>query len=228
MSFNRLNYDTDTYRQELNQSIGPGAYAINPPPVSCTPCYPYPSTIRLQHTGASVQKDIFMIDVDSELQGLFRKSSKDPSKQYVPCCDGATCSTGEPCGQGVSGSCKSKEVPLKRGERFGDQNLVHWKDCMVPAVNTRLEDPPCTLRGTGWNRWENLCLNPQERVEVPFDWNISNRLVVKDNHRPLIPNPISQKAALPPGGDLPCEETLKTCGNFTQPVSATGGCNGGL
>ncbi len=219
MSFNRLNYDTGTYKQELHQSVGPGNYHLNQPPVSCTPCYPYPSTVRLQHSGDSVQKDIFMIDVDSELAGLFRKNSRNPKNKYIPCCDGTTCTSGEPCGQGVSSGCKSKEFNLKRGQRFGDQNLKHWQDCFTPAEDTRLNNPPCTLRGTGWNRWEWLCLNPQERIEMPFDWNINNRIVVKDNHRPLIPHPISPAPALPRKENLPCEETVTTCGNFTQPAS---------
>lgn len=219
MSFNRLNYDNGAYKQDLNQSVGPGYYQLGTPPISCSPCYPYPPSIRLQHSGDSVQDKIFMVDTDSELLGLFRKNSRNPDKKYKPCCEGTTCSSGEPCGQGVSGACKSNNVHLKQGQRAGDQNLRHWKDCMVPAEDTRLSNPPCTLRGTGWNRWEWLCLDPQERVEMPFDWNINNRIVVKDNHRPLIPHPISQEPALPKDKDLPCEETAGLCGNFTQPPS---------
>jgi len=219
MSFNRLNYDTGTYKQELNQSIGPGNYHLNQPPVSCTPCYPYPSTVRLQHSGDSVQKDIFMIDVDSELSGLFRKNSRNPKNKYIPCCDGVTCTSGEPCGQGGSAGCKSKLFNIKRGQRFGDQNLKHWQDCFTPAEDTRLNNPACTLRGTGWNRWEWLCQDPQERIEMPFDWNVNNRIIVKDNHRPLIPHPISPEPVLPKQETLPCEETAATCGNFTQPAS---------
>jgi hypothetical protein len=30
-----------------------------------------------------------------------------------------------------------------------------------------------------------------------FDWNVSNRTIVKDNHRPNIPKPIDQTLALP-------------------------------
>ena len=76
MSFNRLNYDTGTYKQDLNQSVGPGNYYLNQPPVSCEQCYPYPPSVRLQHSGDSVQRDMFMIDVDSELAGLFRKNTR--------------------------------------------------------------------------------------------------------------------------------------------------------
>ena len=219
MSFNRLNYDTGAYKQDLNQSVGPGNYVLEQPPVSCKPCYPFPPDVRLQKQGDSVQRGMFAVDIDSELQGLFRKNSRNPKKQYIPCCSGTTCTSGEVCGQGVSAGCKSKTAHLKRGERWGDQRLIHFPDCFTPAEDTRLSNPPCTLRGTGWNRWESLCLNPQERIEMPFDCNIQNRIIVKDNHRPIVPHPISPEPVLPKGEALPCEETAATCGNFTQPES---------
>ncbi len=109
-----------------------------------------------------------LIDVDSELMGLTRKASDCPSKQYLP-----------------SDKPYCRAVPLKECNSLDEEA-------------TRISNPPCTLRCRGWNRWEWLCQNPQERVEVPFDWNINNRLVVKDNHRPCLPKPIDQTLALPP------------------------------
>ena len=97
------------------------------------------------------------------------KSTKDIGKQYNPDCLEDMCNTGEVCGQGVVGQCKGR----KPGERASDNNLKHWKDCYIPAEDTRLSNPSCNLRGTGWNRWEWLCLNPQDRVEIPFDFNDS-------------------------------------------------------
>ena len=207
MSFNRLNYDIGTYKQDINQSVGPGYYHINPPKVDCEPCYPNDPNNRLQYSGGSIQRDIFMIDVDSELLGLTRKNSNNPKKKYTPCCPDTACTNGEICGKGVNGACKA------------GNNLLHFKDCSIPIEDTRLTNPPCNLRGTGINRWEWLCSNPQDRIELPFDWNISNRIIVKDNHRPIIPTPISPEPLLPENTNLPCEETLKTCGNYTQPRS---------
>ena len=74
---------------------------------------------------------------------------------------------------------------------FSDNN------CFEPVEDTRLSNPPCTLRGTGINRWEWLCRNPQERVFVPFDFNISDKTLAKDNHRPCVPNPLDQTLVLP-------------------------------
>jgi hypothetical protein len=73
-------------------------------------------------------------------------------------------------------------------------NQKELKSCdskfMVPE-DTKLSNPPCTLRGTGWNRWEWLCEDPQKYAEVPFVTMISDKTLAKDNHRPLFPNVIN-------------------------------------
>ena len=47
--------------------------------------------------------------------------------------------------------------------------LTNMPDVEFPHTYERLVDPPCTLRGSGWNRWEWLCQNPQENVITPFE-----------------------------------------------------------
>jgi hypothetical protein len=51
----------------------------------------------------------------------------------------------------------------------------------------RVDNPACTLRCTGWNRWDPLFHNPQETFETPFDYFIPSRDVdkekCKNNHR---------------------------------------------
>lgn len=208
MSFNRLNYDTGAYTQDLKQSTGPGKYILSSHNL-CNPCYPYPPTVRLQKQGNSLDASKSLIDIDSELLGLRHKHSKDPKKNYKPVCPTKVCTSGQLCGQGVIGKCQSKKYKLKDGERYVDHNLQHLKNCFVPAEQTRTTNPACNLRGTGFDRWEWLCLNPQEKVTIPFDYNISSRTVIRDNHRPCIPNPIEYK--FPNGGQLPCENTVSVC-----------------
>ena len=235
MSFNRATYDDGAYKQQLYQSVGVGNYLLGTPnnlDKNCESCYPYPPTVRLQVQGDSLIANTPLIDVDSELLGLTRPLSKDPSQKYVPCCPGAACKGGLPCGGGVLEECTNCKQNLKRGQRATDSNLKHFKDCFFPEEFTRLSNGPSTLRGTGWNRWEWLCINPQERVEVPFDFNISARTLSKDNHRPCVPNPIDPSLSLPPGGSLsglalptggsipttlPCINTSPVCGNYTTP-----------
>ena len=70
MSFNRLNYDTCSYKHVLSESVGPGEYQIGTPPISCEPCFPKDPSYRLQRQGASVSGQQRMIDVDSELLNI--------------------------------------------------------------------------------------------------------------------------------------------------------------
>ena len=183
------------YKQNLYQSVGPGEYRLTEPPNLDEPCFAESPQIRLQRQGVSVNPDKPLIDVDSELMNLTRDASNCPSKKYIP--DGSQC-----------------------GKVNKEENLQHGKDCFFTVEDTRISNPACNLRGTGWNRWEWLCLDPQERVLMPFDHNINNRLVVKDNHRPCIPKPLDVDLSLPPQtGDIECGGTSKTCSVPTGPPS---------
>ena len=92
-------------------------------------------------------------------------------------------------------NCPSKKyIPNKYCE-----TEATLSDCThLPDEPTRLSNPPCTMRGSGWNRWEWTCKNPQDKALVPFDYMINNRLVVKDNHRPCVQMPMDQEKCLPP------------------------------
>ena len=166
MSFNRLNYDTCTYKTNLRQSVGPGDHMINTPKQDCVGCFSPDPSFRLAHFGGGVCKDKPLVDVDSELIGLNRKASNCPAEHYIP------------------------------GKPFC--NVTPLQDCRaIPREDTRLSNPPCTLRGTGWNRWEWTCENWQTRALAPFDYMINNRTIVKDNHRPCLPKPINQAPIFP-------------------------------
>ena len=203
MSFTKLSYDKEAYKTAINESIKPGSYYLNKPRIDCQHCYPYPVSVVPQEMGNSLYSDKSMVDVSSELLGLTRKASDDPKKQYIPTCGKDFCDSGYPCGGGVIDKCK--------GERPDDKGLVHFKDCFIPAEETRTTNPACNLRGTGWNRWEWLCTDPQKNIEMPFSNNVSNRIIFKDNHRPSIPNPMDQTSSLPPNAVNPCNELDGSC-----------------
>lgn len=172
-NFNRLKYDTCTYSQDLKQSVGVSDYVLGLPRVHCSACFPYDPMTSVGYAQASVPQATSLVDLDSELMGITRKASNCPSSHYVP------------------------DLSKPEFERF---SLAPIQDCRsIPNEGTRLSNPPCTLREQGWNRWEHLKEDPQKtRAEVPFRFNVNNRLVVKDNHRPLVQTPINQSHALPP------------------------------
>jgi hypothetical protein len=145
----------------------------------------------MQRFGASVSQNTAMIDIDSEMIGITRKFSKCPEFKYLPQVNLSGNGGANPGGY-ANPDFNNSSIKL-------DYNLMNFSDnnCFEPVEDTRLSNPPCTLRGTGINRWEWLCRNPQERVFVPFDFNISDKTLAKDNHRPCVPNPLDQTLVLP-------------------------------
>ena len=63
----------------------------------------------------------------------------------------------------------------------GVRTLTAMPEADFPMTHGRLVDPPCTLRGSGWNRWEWLCQNPQENAMMPFEWGVDSRHATKDS-----------------------------------------------
>ena len=200
MSFNRLDYDSCSYKQELSESIGPGNYQLSTPFISCEDCYNKDPQMIMQRAGNSVSKNLPMVDIDSELININRKLSNCSSDSFVPKFN-------------------------KKGEIDNSIELKDFKDCDMPTTeNTRISNPPCTLRGTGWNRWEWLCQDPQENFLVPFDYNINYRQIVKDNHRPIVPQPLDQSVFLPPQNNDPIKVNIAKApavplGNNVSPLN---------
>ena len=223
MSNTCIYYDKCAYKNDIEQSMKVGKYMIGEPVISCEPCYPENPTLRLQSQGASIYRNTLLVDIDSELMNLNRKLAKDPCNQYKPTCDGYCCEgTGMPCGQGVVGKCSK----LKPGQRPGDENLINFPDCRFEVEEyTRLSNPPCTLRSTGWNRWEWLCKDPQQLplgLLLPFDWHIDSKNLARDNHRPCLPTPIDVSPSLPRGGDInrmPIPSMRHVSANPVDPIS---------
>ncbi len=131
-------------------------YYLNPPGANCPTTFPVNSTARIQKSGASWVEGEWKTDVESDLKGITRFSSKIRSQgqgQYHP--DQNT---------------------------MNQKELGHAQDENVPMTFARLVDPPCTLRATGWNRWHPLFRNPQETFETPFDFFIPTRDLDKEKY----------------------------------------------
>lgn len=129
--------------------------------------------VIMDRYGGGLYKNL--IDVDSELIGITRKASDCPSDKYLP---------------------------TNTDKLFGQKSML--KECKwVTPEHTLISNPKCTGHERTVNRWEWLCRDPQANALMSFDWFISDRTITKDNHRPCIPNPLDQMAALPPQKDIP-------------------------
>ena len=167
--FTRNRYDVQDYNRDLYQTIRPGHFRTNLPRNDCEGCL-NPNPAHNASFGGSIYANNLM-DVDSELMGLNVKNTK----------------------------CRENKFnPEKANEEFRENNKTKYDDCPnFVGESTRLSNPGCTLRGTGWNRWEWLCQNPQNKAIVPFNIELNTSIMTKDDHRPCIPKPVDQSVSHP-------------------------------
>jgi hypothetical protein len=130
-------------------------YYLNPPSKNCPTTFPVNATTRIQQSGGSWVTGEWKTDVESDLKGIARLGTK-------ICCDAV--------------QYHPDTNPMNRN------GLQHAEDENVPQSYMRLIDPPCTLRATGWNRWDHLFHNPQETFETPFDFFIPSRDMDKEKY----------------------------------------------
>jgi hypothetical protein len=130
-------------------------YYLNPPSANCPTTFPVNATTRIQKSGDSWVKGQWKTDVESDLKGINRLGTKIrcDAVQYNP---------------------ETNPMNNRPVESAQDEN--------VPLTFARLVDPPCTLRTTGWNRWQPLFHNPQETFETPFDFFIPSRDIDKEKY----------------------------------------------
>ena len=168
MSRVSLKQDACSYEEKLSRSIGPGMYMLATPANDCNECgldIPADPSVRWQSFGSGFCTPGKTVDTGSELLGLNYKMTKCAAKEYNP---NTFVNTNTVC------NARGTQDPRK---------------CSTPQESSRLSNPPCTLRATGWNRWEWLCDDPQERAMIPFENGVSNRILVKDNFVPCLPLP---------------------------------------
>jgi len=202
-TWTRLKNDQEYMQTDIKQSTAPLGFALDPSYAErCDPCFS--SEIGwIGKQGVSYDNKTPIIDTESDLFNLSRPLSKDPQFKYQPKCITKDCI-------GVIGGCDTCQP-----------NLYHFKECHNKNEYTRLSNPVSTLKETGINRFQPICLNPQDpsRWEHPGEIGINYRMVVKDNHVPCIPHPMDQTCALPKGGNLPCELIHPTCSAPITPMN---------
>jgi len=82
MSYNRLRYDQCAYKTDLNQSVGPLEYILNP--------MKYENCQKCRHefglVGGTAVSHIKgnLVDLENDLRGQTRSATKCPSRKYAP------------------------------------------------------------------------------------------------------------------------------------------------
>lgn len=198
----RLSYDSCSYTEKLKRTIGPGLYALNVPYNDCEFCpksIPDDPSLRFQAYGHNTCSMKDAIDDSSELLGLNYKKTKCNTDEYTP------------------GKYKSNGM-------CSINTVNNPRECLAPREDTRLSNPASSLKGTGINRWEWLCYDPQERAIEAFDRiPVNYRMVAKDNHVPLIETPLDQTSALPKySGDITESSMEKWTKGSAQDLYAPG------
>jgi hypothetical protein len=130
-----------------------------------------------------------LVDVESDLLGIDIKNSDDPNQQYQPRCPQCgLLADGMPTGGGVKNGCS-----------VCNERLYNLPSISFQRDYTRTSNPVYTARERGVNRFQPLNINPQDerRWLQQASVGINYRMVVKDNHVPVIPKLIDQTSCLP-------------------------------
>ena len=178
MAHERASDDPGQLRQVIVETTGPSRYVFSRPAPQRSRLVPVDPRASTQGMPVATCAGVSLVDIDSDLIGITRRYGKCDAAKYDPRRDGRSC-TVQPA---ISGA--AAVTPLDA------------EDC-------RLQNPPCTLRGKGVNRFEWLCTDPQKTALQPFPAAMDYRTIAKDNHHPLIETPISADAAAPPKPTVP-------------------------
>ncbi len=124
-------------------------YYANPPEANCPSVFPVEATTRIQkNNGDSWKQGQWRTDVETDLKGINRFGNR------VRC-----------------------DAVLYNPDtnRMNNTPQENPEDSSFPMKFNRLDNAPCTLRATGWNRWQPLFHDPQKTFEQPFDFFIPSR-----------------------------------------------------
>ena len=166
-SMTRYKHDNAKMAENNEISTGPGRWALGVPNAYGNAVYVPTVTTLNQKWGASHDMTSTKTDVESDLKNLGRPTVRTTCGQYQP-------------EQGAAVAARLMTMP----------------EAEFPQTATHLVDPPCTLRGTGINRWQWLCENPQENVMMPFEHLIDSRHAAKDAVYHAMDRPLENSPAV--------------------------------
>jgi hypothetical protein len=166
-SMTRYKHDNGKMIENNEISTGPGRWALGVPNAYGNAAFVATPTTINQRWGAAHDMTSTKTDVESDLKNLGRPTVRTTCGQYQP-----------EQGQAVA------------------QRLTAMPEADFPQTASHLVDPPCTLRGTGINRWQWLCENPQENVMVPFEYLVDSRHAAKDSVYTAMDKPLESSKAV--------------------------------
>jgi len=71
--------------EQINkETMGPGLYMLDISKKLNHIAYPWAPTVRLQKMGVSINKNMSLIDTESDLYNIVNINSNDPNKKYIP------------------------------------------------------------------------------------------------------------------------------------------------
>jgi hypothetical protein len=150
----RYRHDLAKMTENNEISTGPGRWVLGVPNAYGNAAFvPTPTTIN-QRWGASHVMSQMKTDTESDLRNLSRPTVRTTCGQYQP-------------SEGLALAAQLEAMP----------------EVQFPQTASHLVDPPATLRGTGINRWEWLCENPQQDVMIPFEYLVNSQQANKDDFR---------------------------------------------
>lgn len=153
MTSTRSKYDNFHQQDDMRITSYSVRYQLEKPEHNCPSSFPAEPSIRLQYSGASWPEGQWKTDVESDLKNINRLGTRVKNNfiQYNP-----------------------------DRNSINDAKMENATDLTLGVTYQRLYNPPCTLRATGWNRWDSLHHNPQDNFETPFDFFIPSRTQSKD------------------------------------------------
>jgi hypothetical protein len=166
-SMTRYKHDVSKMVENNEISTGPGRWALGVPNAYGNAAFVATATTINQKWGASHDMTSTKTDVESDLKNLGRPTVRTTCGQYQP----------------------------EQGAAVAER-LTAMPEADFPQTASHLVDPPCTLRGTGINRWQWLCENPQENVMVPFEYLVDSRHAAKDSVYHAMDKPLETSKAV--------------------------------
>ena len=165
-TFERQSYDMNAYNNALAQSVSPFNWTADTVRnTHLTPCH-FSDVGQVGYNGDSYTNRPSLVDVESELKRIPYRNTHDPCKKYDP------------------ESCKRDMITTGASTCGHDPNHA-WvnKTCTMNNDYTRLTNPNCNLNGIGWNRFQPICNNPQDKCRWEHSFGIDSRTLAKDNHK---------------------------------------------